>query len=142
MRTAHRAPTAHPWKEPDVTRFAYDELEHERLTRVFEQTGRVDVVLSPKRGYLLNAFLRNDRRLRGYQSLNSSGWQVLASFSTAAFLTARIYLFHRKLYEVFPLVAIYDPVVEVSRNEESVWIVSFSRPDAELDNPSEGEMDA
>ncbi len=112
------------------------------MTRLFEQTGRVDVVLSRKRGFILNAFLRNDRRLRGYESLNPSGWQVLASFSTAAFLTARIYLFHRKLYEILALVAIHDPLVEVNRSDGGSWTISFSRPDAGAGAASEGEMGA
>ena len=112
------------------------------MIRLFEHTGRVDVVLGRKRAFILNAFLRNDRRLRGHETLNPSGWQVLSSFSTAAFLTARIYLFHRKLYEILALVAVHDPVIEVGRNGGESRTISFSRADTEGDTASGGEMGA
>lgn len=122
--------------------FTYDELEHERLTGLFERTGQVDVVLTRKRALILDAFLRNDRRLRGYEAANSSGWRVMASFSTAAFLTARIYLFHRRLYELLPLVALHEPRVELRESADDGCVMTFSRPEGAAEHSTDTDVGA
>jgi hypothetical protein len=113
--------------------FTYEQLEHEAVAATYRHAGRVEVLLSRKRALVLNAFLRNDRRLRGCSGSNPSGWLVMASFSTAAFLTARMYLFHRKLYEVLALVALHDPAVDMHETGQDAYLFTFSQPEQESD---------
>jgi len=115
---------------PDAP-YTYEHLDQQILRTALEREGRVAVRLSAKRATLLRVFLRTDARMRGAAGAAGappSGWQVMADFSTAAYLTARIYLFHRKLYDVLALVAVHEPDVEWWRNADGSLTARFTQP--------------